>query len=237
MVTPNLPSSRIPRIVLVIGIVCLVASFAGVVFVTAHRSDNSLHPTPDSAATPLDTPNKARIAEHFGKLPLSFEINKGQTDQLVKFLSHAPGYDLFLTATETVLRVQKPRTLKVDKPKKDPTQANDGPDANVREGTVLRLKMLGANTTPKVEGQEELPGKVNYFIGNDDAKWHRNIPTYRKVYFKEVYPGIDVVYYGNQRELEYDLVVAPGANPKLIRFSVEGADRIRLDKTGRLLLS
>ncbi len=154
----------------------------------------------------------------------------------MKFLSRGAGYDLFLTATEAVLRVQKPRILKVERSEKDPTQANDGPDANVREGTVLRLKMLGANTAPKVEGNEELPGKVNYFIGNDHAKWRRNIPTYRRVYFKEVYPGIDVVYYGIQRELEYDLVVAPGANPKLIRFSVEGADRIRLDKTGRLLL-
>ena len=96
--------------------------------------------------------------------------------------------------------------------------------------------MLGANATPQVEGQEELPGKVNYFIGNDPAKWRRNIPTYRKAYFKDIYPGIDVVYYGNQRELEYDFVLAAGANPKLIRFSVEGADQIRLDKTGKLLL-
>ena len=152
----------------------------------------------------------------------------------MKFLSHGPGYDLFLTATEAVLRVQKPRTLQVDK-SKDQLRRTIA-DANVREGTVLRLKMLGANTTPQAEGQEELPGKVNYFIGNDPAKWRREIPTYRRVYFKEVYPGIDVVYYGNQRELEYDLVVAPGANPKLIRFTVEGADQIRLDKTGRLLL-
>src|SRR6185369_13065624 len=143
MITPNRPSSRIPRIVLVIAIVCLLASFAGAIFVAAHRSDNSLHPTPDSAATPPNMPNKGRIAEHFGKLPLSLEINRGQTDQSVKFLSHGPGYDLFLTATEAVLRVQKPRTLRVDKSKKDLTQANDGPHASVREGTVLRLKMLG----------------------------------------------------------------------------------------------
>ena len=154
----------------------------------------------------------------------------------MKFLSHGAGYDLFLTATEAVLSVQKPRAAQVDK-LKAPALANTSPDANVREGTVLRLKMLGANATPQVEGQEELPGKVNYFTGNDPAKWRRNIPTYRKVYFKDVYPGIDVVYYGNQRELEYDFVVAAGANPKLIRFSVEGADQIRLEKTGKLLLT
>ncbi len=79
----------------------------------------------------------------------------------------------------------------------------------MREGSVLRLKMIGANAAARVEGQDELPGKVNYFIGNDPEKWRRNIPTYRKVHYTDVYPGIDIVYYGNQRELEYDFVVAP----------------------------
>jgi photosystem II stability/assembly factor-like uncharacterized protein len=97
--------------------------------------------------------------------------------------------------------------------------------------------MIGANATPRVEGRDELPGKVNYFIGNNPDKWLRNVPTYRKAYYTDVYPGIDMVYYGNQTQLEYDFVVGPGANPKLIRFKVEGADRIRLDKTGSLLLT
>ncbi|HEU4770241.1 MAG TPA: SBBP repeat-containing protein, partial [Pyrinomonadaceae bacterium] len=172
------------------------------------------------------------VAQNFGRLPLSFEVNKGQVDQSVKFLAHGPGYDLFLTATEAVLSVQKPRALQLDKEK-----ATTSVEANVREGTVLRLKMLGANATSTVEGQDELPGKVNYFTGNDPANWHRNLATYKRAYFKNVYPGIDVVYYGNQRELEYDFVVAAGANPKLIRFTVEGADQTRLDKEGSLRLN
>lgn len=244
------PFARIPRTVRVFGFVCLLATFAGVILVTAQKQENQLavssqngNPAaPDSAA-------KTRIAENFGRLPLRFEINKGQIDQSVKFLSHGPGYDLFLTANEAVLRVPKPRALKADKltgpaaakepgAKKEPASAKENDnDANVREGTVLRLKLLGANSTPQVEGQEELPGKVNYFAGNDPANWRRNIPTYRKAYFKDVYPGIDVVYYGQQQELEYDLIVAARANPKLIRFSIEGADKVRLDKSGRLLLT
>src|SRR5215212_3985395 len=224
----NIPLlSRTNRVVLVIGMACLVASFAGVILVAAHKDDNNL-PAASDTATPVDPRARTRIAEQFGKLPLSFEINKGQLDERVKFLSRGAGYDLFLTSTEAVLRVQKPRAVQADK--------SNGP-ADVREGTVLRLRMLGANATPGVEGQEELPGKVNYFNGNDPAKWRRNLPTYRRAYFKDIYPGIDLVYYGNQREVEYDLVVAAGANPKLIRFSVEGADQIRLDKTGRLLLT
>ena len=229
--TSPIPPSRIHRIVLVIGIVCLVASFAGVILVTAEKSDDNL-PTADATATQPDQSARARIAGNFGKLPLSFEINKGQIDPSVKFVSHGPGYDLFLTTNEAVLRIQKPRAPQADK-LKEPTST----DANVREGTVLRLKMLGASDTAQAQGEDELPGKVNYFIGNDQSKWRRNIPTYKRAYFKNVYPGIDVVYYGNQHELEYDFIVAAGANPKLIRFSVEGADKIRLDKTGRLLLN
>lgn len=204
-----------------LAVVCLLAVFASVIFVGAQNADNNL-PTANTAA-----PTRARVAESFGRLPLSFELNKGQIDKQVKFLSHAPGYDLFLTSTEAVLRVQKPAALQAEKSK----------DQDVREGTVLRLKMLGGSATPQVEGQEELLGKIHYFIGNDPAKWRRNVPTYKKAYFKEIYPGIDVVYYGTQGELEYDFVIGPGANPKQIRFSVEGAEQIRLDKTGKLLLS
>ncbi|HEX7334391.1 MAG TPA: SBBP repeat-containing protein [Pyrinomonadaceae bacterium] len=207
------PFSRINRVVLVIGIVCLVTTFASVIFVGAGNDEYS-------SATTVDQSTKARVADRFGRLPLSFEPNKGQTDQAIKFLSRGPGYDLFLTANEAVLTLRKPQR----------------PDSKVLEGSVLRLKMIGANNAPQVEGQDELPGKVNYFAGNNPEKWLRNIPTYRKVYFKGVYPGIDVVYYGNQREFEYDFVVAPGANPKVIKFTVEGADKISLDKTGNLLL-
>src|SRR5215213_1796708 len=212
--------SRINRSVFVLGIAFSVTTLAGVIFVAASSNGGAV-PTTHFAAPPSDASTKAKIAERFGELPLSFEINKGQTDQAVKFVSHGPGYDLFLAANEAVLSLRKPQ----------PETAR-----NV-EGSVLRLKLLGANAAPRVEGNEELPGKVNYFIGNDRNQWRRNISTYRKVRYTDVYPGIDIVYYGNQRELEYDFVVAPGANPKLIKFKVEGAERLRLDQQGNLLLA
>ena len=232
----SIPSpSSIHRVLLILGIVCLLAAFAGAILVAAHKDENNVAPSA-APETQEATSAKTRIAEQFGKLPLSFEINKGQVDRSVKFLSHGTGYDLFLTATEAVLRLQKPRPPQQDR-LKETTLANTSADTNGREGTVLRLRMLASNATSQVEGQEELPGKVNYFSGNDPAKWYRNIPTYKKVRFKDVYPGIDLVYYGKQRELEFDFVVAAGANPKLIRFRIEGADQTRLDKTGRLRLS
>src|SRR6185503_15072770 len=87
------------------------------------------------------------------------------------------------------------------------------------------------------QGMNELPGKVNYFIGNDSSKWRTGIATYARAFFKHVYPGVDLVYYGNQRELEYDLKVAPGANPRAVRLAFEGARQIRVDKQGDLVLS
>ena len=229
--------SRINHIVFVLGIVCLATLLAGMIFVAAHHDAGELvHPAPTVAASAPDASTKARIVERFGELPLSFEINKGQTDETVKFLSHGPGYDLFLTATEAVLRLEKPRPASKDNLKK-PASPDAISETQVHEASVLRLKMIGANGAPRVEGKDELPGKVNYFSGNNPEKWSRDIPTYRKVYYTDVYPGIDVVYYGNRRELEYDFIVAAGANPKLIQFTVEGARRIRRDQDGNLVLA
>src|SRR6476659_7237846 len=191
-----IPSSlHLHRVVPVLGL-ALFATLATVILVAAHKSDRSRVAVASGhdRATPLAQPVKTRIAERFGKLPLSFEINKGQVDQSVKFWSRGGGYDLFLTASEAVLRVRARRSDKFEGPGRTDTHREE----NVREGTVLRLKMLGANATPQVEGQGELPGKVNYFFGNDPQKWRREIPTYRSVLFKEIYPGIDVVYYGKQ---------------------------------------
>ena len=86
-------------------------------------------------------------------------------------------------------------------------------------------------------GMDELPGKSNYFIGNDPAKWRTNVPNYRKVAEHGVYPGIDLVYYGTQRQLEYDFVVAPGAEPRAIRLAFQGADHLRIDSQGNLIAS
>ena len=223
------------RTALAVGIVCLVTTF--VVFVAAEKGDpqSSADTSTNTLASLRDAASKARIAEGFGRLPLSFERNAGQTDQAVKFLSRGPGYELFLTATDAVLTLRKPQPVKADELKRPST--NSASAANIREGSVLRLKMIGASAAPQVEGEDELPGKVNYLTGNDQQKWQRNVPTFRRVHYKDVYPGIDVVYYGNsQRELEYDLVIAAGANPQLIGFTVEGAEGMRLDKTGNLLL-
>ena len=101
---------------------------------------------------------------------------------------------------------------------------------------MLRMKFVGANPAPQVSGIDQLPGKSNYFIGNDPAKWRTNVANYAKVKYQEMYPGVDLVMYGNQRQLEYDFVVAPGADPKSIQIVFEGARQMRVEDGGDLVL-
>jgi Beta-propeller repeat/Abnormal spindle-like microcephaly-assoc'd, ASPM-SPD-2-Hydin len=157
-----------------------------------------------------------KVVNLYRKVPLSFERNDGQTDAQVKFLARGDGYTLFLTPSENVLTLRK-----------SPKAAPD----------VLRIKMIGSNPTPRVEGTRQLAAKSNYFIGNDPKKWRTNIPMFSKVWYRDVYPGIDLVYYGaNQRQLEYDFVVAPGANPNLIGLRFEGVTQLTLNKHGDVVI-
>ena len=151
----------------------------------------------------------------FGRLPLYFEENVGQSDARVRFLARGAGYSLFLTSDETVAVLQ-------------PHEAETG--------AVVRMRLGGANEQPVVRGEDLLPGRSNYFAGNDSSRWRTNVPQYAKVRMDEVYRGIDVVYYGNQHQLEYDFVVKPGADPGQIRLRFEGAERIDLDAAGNLVL-
>lgn len=116
-----------------------------------------------------------------------------------------------------------------------------GPLLNTRptpiKHSVVHMKLEGANPSPAINGMEKLPGIVNYFIGNDPAKWRTKIPTYAKVNYQEVYPGIDVAYYGNQGRLEYDFIVSPGADPDQIKLAFEGASEINVAESGDLLLT
>ncbi len=148
-------------------------------------------------------PSQPKIIENYGKLPLSFEANRGQTDKQVKFLSRGPGYNLFLTPTEAVLVLSKLEPI---------------PSFQADSSTVVRMRLIGSNTDPKIIGLEPLSGKSNYFIGNNPKQWHANVTHYARVKYQNVYPGIDLVYYGKQQQLEYDLVVAPGSDPKTIQL-------------------
>ena len=184
--------------------------------------------------------NQPQVVENYGKLPLSFEANQGQTDSQVDFLSRGSGYTMFLTPTEAVLSLSSPQSSqRAQRRHANFLSASSAPSAvndPNPQSTVVRMKLVGANPAPQVAGLEELPGKSNYFLGNDPSQWRTNVPHYAKVQYKDVYPGVDLVYYGNQRQLEYDLVVEPGADPDAITLSFEGVESLRIDAQGDLVL-
>jgi uncharacterized protein (TIGR03437 family) len=175
----------------------------------------------------------ARLAGDYGKLPLSFEANTGQADKSVRFLSRGGGYGLFLTGDEAVLALRKG----------DCAVAASARRPNLRRGAaacqqdVVRMRLAGASGAAAPVGEEQLPGVANYFVGKDPAKWRTGLPTYSKVRYGSVYPGVDLVYYGNQRQLEYDFVVAAGADPKPIRLQFAGAKGLRLGADGDLVVT
>ncbi len=185
-----------------------------------------------------ETPPEAtrqQVLTSYGNLPLSFEVNQGQTDSEVKFLSRGSGYTLFLTSTEAVLVLDKLAVTTGKHRMASVRTSAEHENTSSTVPTVLRMKLLGANPAG-LAGQEQLLGKSNYFIGNDPLKWRTNVPHYARVRYKEVYPGIDLVYYGNQRQLEYDFVIASGADPQIIRLGFDGAYQLEIDEQGDLIL-
>jgi hypothetical protein len=253
------------RIVLCCGFVCL--SFLAIVgFGLIQRTQASESILPDRQVSTAPTKIQPKLVASYGKLPLSFEANRGQTDGRVRFLARGGGYTIFLTADEAVLALRKPqpgmsRFGKVGLPGRldpfglvdpragrwpsladglkslwrslipglgqlvfEPNAARGGEAAGLESQPpqVMRMRLLGGNAQGRVVGLDELPGRSNYFIGNDPKRWRTDVATYRRVAYKDVYPGVDLVYYGNQRQLEYDFVVAAGADPAAIRLALSG---------------
>ncbi len=189
--------------------------------------------TPITSAKSDAAAGRVQVSEAYGKVPLSFEANRGQTDEQVKFLARGSRSTLFLTSSEAVLVFatrEQPAQGRLHR-----ARLRRAEDGQVTQ-TVLRMNLVGASPKPRLVGMEELPGKANYFIGNDPGKWRTNVPTFAKVHYENLYPGIDLIYYGNQGQLEYDLVVRPGADPKEITLGFQGAEKLKLDNQGDLLL-
>src|SRR5262249_11846790 len=189
------------------------------------------------------TRQHAEAGRTAGALPLYFEQNVGQTEGGVDFLARGAGYTLFLTPTEAVLalagssgRAGDPRRAGGVNPLMTaPDQGVNTPRAP-GAGVVLRMQVLGGNPAAAPVGAEPLPTKVNYFLGNDPSQWHTNIPTYSRVEYEGVYPGIDLVYYGSGGPLEDDFLVGPGPDPRQIQLGFPGVDSVHIDAGGNLLL-
>jgi uncharacterized repeat protein (TIGR01451 family) len=180
-------------------------------------------------------------------LPMSFEANQGQTDARVKFLARGHGYALFLTGDRAVMAFPHSTSAKSEKPAAPyalakPAAASEQSTAQSEPSeSVLSMQVVGASAAAHVTGLGKQETESNYFIGNDPSQWHAGVPNYSKVRYAAIYPGIDLVYYGNQQQLEYDFIVKPGADAKQIRISLgsgpegEASLPLKIDAAGNLI--
>jgi photosystem II stability/assembly factor-like uncharacterized protein len=184
------------------------AALIVIVGASGHASKGAAHP--DTAVRPA-------------RIPLSFEANQGQSDERVKFLARGPAYTLFLTSSETVLALTDP--------------AAPEPGAPQPNRVVVRLRLIGGSSNPTFEGLDPLPARSHYFIGRYPQRWRTGVPHYARVGVRDVYPGIDQVFYAAAAELEYDLVVKAGADASRVRLAFDGADALRINQNGDLILT
>jgi hypothetical protein len=167
-------------------------------------------------------------------LPLAFEPNLGQVDRQVKFLARGDGYTLWLTAIEAVLQLRSPMQSRLAPQVSAPPETSAA--RAMGTATTIRMRMLGANPGTTLTGLVPLAVTTSYFIGNDPTRWRSHVPTFSKVCYENVYPGIDLVFHGEQRALEYDWVVRPGGDPRAIELAFDGASHLELDTNGDLLV-
>lgn len=152
------------------------------------------------------------------QLPMSFEANQGQAEKEIKFISHGLNYNLLLADNKATLV------------------------SNHKENSYLSMEFLGANTQPKITGRNLLEAKTSYLLGNNSNNWQKEISNYQQAVYNQLYPGIDLVFYGNQKSLEYDLVIAPNTNPSLVKIQFQGLkstsqEAIKISSQGDLLIN
>ena len=170
--------------------------------------------------------SNSQLLAAYGQLPCSASRStRARPPPRVQYLAHGNGYTLFLTATGSVLSACSSRRPTPLPPRGD---ARRGPGHEPRRRPIRR---------PSLPARTRLPEHSNYFVGNDSSQWHTGIANYGQVAYQDVYPGVNLVYYGNQQQLEYNFDVAlRGADPGSIRFDVQGANNLRLDGQGNLVL-
>lgn len=200
----------------------LLAHFAGPL-----SGDSSTRPDLVTAPPPVK-----RTEATYGRIALGFEANRGQADTRVEFLSRGHGYSVFLSDGEATVLLQRAGHLSVPSPPNSQTPGTSNPI----QTTVLTFKLIGSKSGIHGIATDELPGKSNYFYGNDPKQWIVDIPQFGRIRYPNAYSGIDIVYYGTQQQLESDFVVNPGSSPETITLAVEGAEKLELSAEGDLLL-
>jgi len=189
--------------------------------------------TEKTQKTNITVAEKTAVQRAYGKLPLYFTENKGQVDKAVRFYERGAGHAAFFTYEGLTLTLTK----SIDESEKEPFPIGKAIKENKDKKfttEAVRLSFIGANKNAKVTSESPLPGHVNYFIGNDKTKWQSNVPTYKTVIYENIYNNIDIKFYGNNKNIEHDIIVSPGGNLKDVRFAYKGIKGLEITKKGDL---
>ena len=180
--------------------------------------------------------HQVRLQPGYGRLALSFEANRGQAAGHVDYLARGRGLQLYLTAQGAVLVAGSPTNLPISATVTGDRESDEFSRARGGVGSVVRMQLLGSNRNSQARGLKKLRAKSHYIIGADPARWRTNVPHYEKILYKQIYPGVDLVYYSREGQLECDFIVAPGASPEQITLAFQGTQHPELDSQGDLLL-
>jgi hypothetical protein len=218
-------------VIIAAGVVLL--SFLYLTAIRKNTSSSHKNTTTQPRGSNGDT---SRWEKAYAQLPMGFEENRGQAARDVKFVSHGSGYALSLAPQEIDIALLNHRAMTASPLHRAAALRALREARKAMKTTVIRMQLEGANPSPGIAAEEPLPGKSNYFIGNNREKWVTDVPSYGRVKYSGIYSGVDVEFYGNQRHLEYDFTVAPGADPKSIALKIEGAQKLGIDSHGDLIL-
>ncbi len=224
----------------IVAVAVLAAVGVGSASLRTYRPNAATKPAVAATQTAvLSTEKGTRVRANLGAMPLGFEANQGQTDPQVKYMARGNGYTVFLTEHDTVFALNSSSHAATTAGKDRFVGAHKTtPATKTKDVTAaIHMQLVGGNQQPQIAVQDQLPGHSNYFIGNDRSQWHADVPQFARVAYREVYPGVDMAFYGIQKQLEFDFVVAPGASVEPIRLGISGAKRISTDQSGNLILA
>lgn len=214
--------------------------FAGSASLRSHRASASAQPVVAAAKQTPALSARGRVQASLATLPLAFEANQGQTDPTVKYMARGNGYTVFLTANDTVFAMQSSSQASTARAasKHEVVPDKTAPKAATKDQTAaIHMHVVGGNAQAQIAAGTQLPGRSNYFIGNDRRQWHSDVPQFARVSYRDVYPGVSLAFYGVQKQLEFDFIVAPGASAAPIELGISGAKKVATDGTGNLVLT
>jgi len=223
----------------VVGVFCVLSILLiGTAWAARFTSGSGFASEPSTAQRQL-------VVTKLSSMPLSFTENQGQFGEKTKFRCNGPGATFYLAAGEVAYLFSRETDEPVEETIEPWAGVSDMPDSPdrlhrphyKREGLLVRAQFVDANLDAEVVGEEMLSHRSNYFLGNDPSKWHTDVPNYSAVRYREVYPGIDLKYYGDGRSLKYDFIVKPGANPSRIEVEYDGVNSLLVNTQGGLVVA